>query len=119
MAAAGGTATWTAVTRPLVGPHPPSGITPAGTLNHFARDVGIGRDVAHALRVLAAGYTLPVDVARVNERLFLNNSSIGLYARMVEIRRRYESRLGKWRALVHAARLVVRHARATEVRFGD
>ena len=54
-----------------------------------------------------------------NERIFLNNSSIGLYARMVEIRRRYESRLGKWRALVHAARLVVRHARATEVRFGD
>jgi diacylglycerol kinase family enzyme len=69
--------------------------------------------------VLARGYTLPVDVARVNERIFLNNSSIGLYARMVEIRRRYETRLGKWLALVHAARLVVRHARATEVQFGD
>ena len=54
-----------------------------------------------------------------NERIFLNNSSIGLYARMVEIRRRYEARLGKWRALVHAARLVVRHAGATELRFGD
>jgi diacylglycerol kinase family enzyme len=36
--------------------------------------------------VLAGGYTLPVDVARVNGRIFLNNSSIGLYAHMVEIR---------------------------------
>jgi diacylglycerol kinase family enzyme len=59
----------------------PLGVIPAGTLNHFARDVGGWRDVAQALRVLAGGYTLPVDVARVNERIFLNNSSIGLYAR--------------------------------------
>src|SRR2546421_2684265 len=117
--AAGGDGTVTAVATPLVGTQTPLGVIPAGTLNHFARDVGVGRDVAHALRVLAGGYALPVDVARVNERIFLNNSSIGLYARMVEIRRRYETRLGKWRALVHAARLVVWQARATEVQFGD
>jgi diacylglycerol kinase family enzyme len=119
IAAAGGDGTVSAVATHLVGTDIPLGVIPAGTLNHFARDVGVGRDVAHALQVLACGYTLPVDVARVNERIFLNNSSIGLYARMVEIRRRYETRLGKWRALVHAARLVVRHARATEVQFGD
>src|ERR671936_141041 len=105
--AAGGDGTVNAVAAHLVGTETPLGVIPAGTLNHFARDVGVGRDVAHALRVLARGYTLPVDVARVNERLFLNNSSIGLYAHMVEIRRRYEARLGKWRALVHAARLVM------------
>ena len=64
----------------------PLGVIPAGTINHFAREVGVGRDVAQALRVLAGGYTLPVDAARVNERIFLNNSSIGLYARVVEIR---------------------------------
>src|SRR2546421_500755 len=119
IAAAGGDGTVNAVATHLVGTQTPLGVIPAGTLNHFARDVGVGRDIAHALRVLAGGYTVPVDVARVNEHIFLNNSSIGLYARMVEIRRRYESRMGKWRALVHATRLVVRRARATEVQFRD
>jgi diacylglycerol kinase family enzyme len=118
IAVAGGDGSVSAVATHLVGTDIPLGVIPAGTLNHFARDVGVGRDVVRALHVLAGGYTLPVDVARVNERIFLNNSSIGLYARMVEIRRRYETRLGKWRALVHAARLVAWHARATEVQFG-
>ena len=119
IAAAGGDGTVNAVATHLVGTETPLGVIPAGTLNHFARDVGVGRDVPAAVQTLAAGHVVSVDVATVNDRLFLNNSSIGLYPHMVEIRRRYESRLGKWRALMHAARLVARHARATEVRFGD
>ena len=99
VAAVGGDGTVSAVASALVGTQASLGVIPGGTLNHFARDVGVGRDVPHAVRVLAHGYTLPVDVASVNNRTFLNNSSIGLYARMVRIRQRYEKRLGKWREI--------------------
>jgi diacylglycerol kinase family enzyme len=56
---------------------------PFGTFNHFARDLGLERrDPVGALRAFS-GRERRVDVARVNGRLFLNNVSLGLYARLV------------------------------------
>jgi diacylglycerol kinase family enzyme len=53
---------------------------PAGTRNHFALDVGVGRgDLVGALDAFDAGVERRVDVAEVNGRLFLNNVSIGIY----------------------------------------
>jgi diacylglycerol kinase family enzyme len=58
-------------------------VVPLGTFNHFARDVGVDRgDPEGALRAFS-GREKTVDVARVNGRLFLNNVSLGLYARLV------------------------------------
>jgi diacylglycerol kinase family enzyme len=58
-------------------------VVPRGTFNHFARDVGVDRgDPEAALRAFS-GREKTVDVARVNGRLFLNNVSLGLYARLV------------------------------------
>lgn len=119
VAAAGGDGTVSSVARSLVGSETPLGVIPVGTLNHFARDVGVGRDVEAALRILAHGYVLPVDVATVNDHVFVNNSSIGLYARMVEMRERYERRLGKWRALIHATVLVLRERHTNVVQVSD
>jgi diacylglycerol kinase family enzyme len=115
IAVAGGDGTVGSVAAGLVGTETSLGVIPAGTLNHFARDVGVGRDVPEALRVLAHGYVMPVDVARVNDQLFLNNSSIGLYPRMVQVRGQYEQRLGKWRAMAYAAWLVLRRAHSMQV----
>lgn len=119
VAAAGGDGTVNSVARNLVGTSTPLGVIPAGTLNHFARDVGVGRHVDDALRILAHGYVLPVDVATVNDHVFVNNSSIGLYPRMVEIRERYEQRLGKWPALIQATLLIFREAQPSVVQVSD
>jgi diacylglycerol kinase family enzyme len=119
VAAAGGDGTVSSVARHLVGTETPLGVIPVGTLNHFARDVGVGRDVEDALRILAHGYVLPVDVAAVNDHVFVNNSSIGLYPRMVAIRERYEKRLGKWPALLQATLLVLRRAQPSVVQISD
>ncbi len=59
------------------------GVIPTGTLNHFARDVGIPRDLAQAVHTILAGREQRVDVGEVNGRIFVNNSSIGIYPRMV------------------------------------
>lgn len=62
------------------------GILPLGTFNHFAKDLGVPIDLAAAAEVVVNGDTRTVDVAEVNGRTFVNNSSIGLYPVMVDLR---------------------------------
>jgi diacylglycerol kinase family enzyme len=119
VAALGGDGTMNSVAASLIDTGTPLGVIPGGTLNHFARDVGVGRDVPAALDILAAGHTTDVDVATVNDKLILNNSSIGLYPQMVQLRERYERRLGKWRAMLRAGMLVLRDARSMTVTVND
>jgi diacylglycerol kinase family enzyme len=86
---------------------------PLGTRNHFARDLGLDRD--DPVRALAAfdGAERPVDVGRVDGRVFLNNLSLGLYARLVH--RRKAGRRGEALAGAKALWLVARHPRALRV----
>src|SRR5689334_24781049 len=79
------------------------GILPLGTLNHFARDLGLPTDIDEAAKVIAAGKQRLVDVAEMNERIFINNSAIGLYPLMVLDRDLQRRRLGRSKRL---ARLV-------------
>jgi diacylglycerol kinase family enzyme len=58
---------------------------PAGTRNHFALDLGLDReDVVGALDAFFEGVERRIDLARVNGRVFVNNASMGLYARIVQ-----------------------------------
>lgn len=103
--AGGGDGTINAVAGALAGSPVALGVLPLGTLNHFARDLGIPTEVEGAVRVIAAGRTVPIDVGDVNGHLFLNNSSLGLYPRMVHDRDRQQQRLGrnKWAALLRSS----------------
>lgn len=69
-------------------------ILPGGTLNHFARDLGVSTDAAEALKLATEGTCRGVDVGLVNGRVFLNTSSVGSYVRFVRIRERLERRFG-------------------------
>lgn len=68
-------------------------VLPGGTLNHFARDLGISTDAAEALK-LEDHVRRGVDVGMVNGHLFLNTSSVGAYVQFVSIRERLEKRFG-------------------------
>lgn len=74
------------------------GLVPLGTLNNFARDVGVPLTIEEAVATIAAGHVRTVDVGEINGRTFVNNSSIGLYPYLVLVRerRRRRSRLPKW-----------------------
>lgn len=100
----GGDGTVGAVAGVLAGSGVPLGVLPLGTLNHFAKDLGLPQDVAGAVRVIAAGQTRDVDVAEVNGRVFINNSSVGIYPYMVIDRDRRQSHDGrnKWPAMALA-----------------
>lgn len=76
-------------------------VLPLGTRNHFARDIGLDGTLEQAAQVAAHGQCDVVDVGYAGDRLFLNNASLGLYARMVEDRDRRH--LPKWLATLPAA----------------
>ena len=60
-------------------------VVPAGTRNHFALDLGLNRDdVVGALDAFADGVERQVDLATVNGRVFVNNATLGLYAKIVQ-----------------------------------
>ena len=101
--AAGGDGTVSRVASALAGGRTPLGILPFGTLNHFARDLHIPMDAENAVKVIAAGRASAVDVGYVNGRAFINNSSIGVYPGIVEVREELR-RQGhhKWTALAMA-----------------
>lgn len=105
LAAGGGDGTIGAVAGLLADGALPLGVLPLGTLNHFARDAGIPADMEAAVGVIARGHVAAVDVAEVNGRVFINNSSVGLYPLMVRDRERQQEHLGrgKWVAMMRAA----------------
>ncbi|MEO5825154.1 MAG: diacylglycerol kinase family protein [Gemmatimonadales bacterium] len=103
--AAGGDGTVNAIATAVIDSEAALGVLPMGTLNHFAKDAGIPLELPDAARLIAIGETSAVDIATVNDRIFLNNSSIGVYPLMVRERDRQRSRLSrsKWWAMVRAS----------------
>ena len=97
--AGGGDGTLSCVAGALAGTGAALGILPLGTLNHFARDLGVPLDLAEAAAVIAQGRTRAVDVAEVNGRVFVNNSAIGLYPLMILDRDSQQRRLGRSKRL--------------------
>jgi diacylglycerol kinase family enzyme len=60
-------------------------VIPAGTRNHFALDLGLDReDVPGALDAYQDGVVTVVDLAEINGRVFVNNASMGVYAKIVQ-----------------------------------
>lgn len=102
--AGGGDGTINAVASQLLDGEVTLGVLPLGTLNHFARDLQIPFELEDAVRIIADGHRITVDVGEVNDHIFLNNSSMGLYPTIVAEREQAQkySGLGKWPALVKA-----------------
>lgn len=102
--AGGGDGTVGGVAAALAGSGKILGVLPMGTLNHFAKDLGIPLDLPGAVAAIVNGETAGVDVGEVNGRVFINNSSLGIYPRIVAQRETQQEGLGmgKWPAFVWA-----------------
>ncbi len=81
------------------------GVLPAGTMNLFARALGLPLDLEEAAAVLAEAPVRRSDIATANGRPFVHQYSIGIQPRMVRQRARFEytSKLGKIAASTRAA----------------
>jgi diacylglycerol kinase family enzyme len=69
-------------------------VLPGGTLNHFAKDLGISTVAAEAVELASGAACRGVDVGMVNGHIFLNTSSVGVYVRYVRVREELEKSLG-------------------------
>ncbi len=105
----------------------PLAVLPGGTLNHFAKAVGL-ESVDDAASAVVEGRALAVDVADLTVRAdgypgrgdgspltVLNTFALGSYPEMVEVRERHEQRWGKWLAGTAAALAVIRHPTRLEL----
>jgi diacylglycerol kinase family enzyme len=108
--AGGGDGTVNGVAAALVDTGIALGVLPLGTLNHFAKDLGVPLDLEAAVRTIVAGQAHAVDVGEVNGRIFVNNSSLGIYPEIVRDRERQQKRFGrnKWLAMAWATLAVLR-----------
>jgi diacylglycerol kinase family enzyme len=115
--AAGGDGTVNAVASAVAGTGIPMGVLPLGTLNHFAKDLRLPPDLSGAIHCIGAGHVAAVDAAEVNGQLFVNNSSLGFYPRVIKHRDRLRARmvLSKGVAMLYALRAVFRRYPQVEV----
>ncbi len=113
--AGGGDGTVSAVAAGIVDSQAALGILPLGTLNHFAKDLRLPLALRDAVGVIAGGHIATVDVGWVNDHLFVNNSSIGIYPDIIQAREELRREgYRKWTAMVMATvRVLRRHAGVT------
>lgn len=95
--AAGGDGTVNAVAQALLHGTIPMGIIPLGTFNYVARALGIPLNPLDAAHVILHGQRYAIHVGCVNQYIYLNNASIGLYPRLIEQREYDNNRFGRFR----------------------
>lgn len=117
VAVGGGDGTLSSAASVLAGGPKALGVLPLGTWNHFAKDLDIPLDLAAAARNVLTGRVAMVDVGEINGKVFLNNSSLGLYPRIVRHREEQRQRLGwgKLPALLWATAHALHRHRPLEV----
>jgi diacylglycerol kinase family enzyme len=118
LVAGGGDGTINTAAAVLVGRNIPLGVLPLGTLNHFAKDLGIPLNLDEAAQVVLDGVQCRVDVGEVNGQVFINNSSLGVYPAIVRLRERYQAGgLGKWIAALWASLTILQRSPFMVVRL--
>ncbi|MFY2764272.1 diacylglycerol/lipid kinase family protein [Arenimonas sp. MALMAid1274] len=115
--AVGGDGTLNAVAQAVLGSGCVYAVLPQGTFNYFGRVNGISQDIEVATRALLRGQVEPVQVGRVNGRVFLVNASLGLYPQVLQDREAAKKQMGRsrWVALFSGLRTLLSHRRQLQL----
>ncbi|HEX5411931.1 MAG TPA: diacylglycerol kinase family protein [Terriglobia bacterium] len=95
--AAGGDGTLSAIASALVGTGKEFAAVPLGTFNYFARETGLPLEPDAAFEYALQGKARPVSIGELNGKPFLNNASVGLYPKVLEVREHTYRRFGRSR----------------------
>ncbi|MFW1736581.1 diacylglycerol/lipid kinase family protein [Acinetobacter sp. ULE_I001] len=94
--AAGGDGTLNAVASQMLNQKIPMGILPLGTFNYVARVLHIPLNILEAANVIATGEPRASHVACINDQIYLNNASLGLYPLFIKKREEYNRKFGRF-----------------------
>ncbi|HEY0212528.1 MAG TPA: diacylglycerol kinase family protein [Paenirhodobacter sp.] len=106
VAAFGGDGTQSAVAGALAETGVAMAVLPGGTFNYFARELGVGDNLDQALDTLLGGHAGKRHLGAVNERIFINNASFGVYPEILERREGIYARWGRSRLAAYWSVLV-------------
>ncbi|KAA1249407.1 phosphatase PAP2 family protein [Mycobacterium simiae] len=97
----------------------PLAVFPAGTFNHFAKDIGCD-SVSKTVDAIRRGSVACVDLVCLNEsQMVVNNASIGAYPTYVQHREKLERRVGKLLASVYAMMHTLRKDQPVRIRYDN
>ncbi|CAJ1586191.1 bifunctional phosphatase PAP2/diacylglycerol kinase family protein [[Mycobacterium] wendilense] len=97
----------------------PLAVFPAGTFNHFAKDIGCPT-VADTVQAIRNGTVACVDLVCLNEEhMVINTASIGAYPLFVQTREKLERRLGKKVAGAYAMLHTLRHGEPVQISYDN
>ncbi|MGB3483790.1 MAG: diacylglycerol kinase family protein [Mycobacterium sp.] len=97
----------------------PLAVFPAGTFNHFAKDIGCDT-VAKTVQAIRDGSVRRVDLVCINEKqIVINTASVGAYPLFVQTREKYEKRVGKPLAGVYAMLHTLRRDSPVTIRYDN
>lgn len=99
--ASGGDGTQAAVAGALAGSEVVMAVIPGGTFNYFARNIGAGETAEAAIDTILTGHPQRIDIGVIDERVFLNNVSFGIYPEILETREGVYSRWGRSRVAAY------------------
>lgn len=99
--AAGGDGTVNGVAHGLLGKDAHFGVLPLGTFNFFARGLGLPQEPEAAAQAILNGSPRRISIGTVNGQLFLNNASLGIYPRILQLREDLYARWGRSRLLAY------------------
>jgi YegS/Rv2252/BmrU family lipid kinase len=117
--AGGGDGTVNSIASAIIDTDKALGVLPFGTMNHFAKDLLIPLELEAAVETILRGKVTQVDIGAVNDHIFINNSSLGLYPSIVREREKHQKLgWGKWPAFVWAAFGVLRRYPFLDIQIG-
>lgn len=101
----GGDGTVSSVANLLAGKKIILGVLPLGTLNHFAKDLNLPLDIEECVKVLKNSEIKKINLASINDKIFINNASLGFYPKMVKERDKQMRwyNIGKFSAMFSSA----------------
>lgn len=103
---AGGDGTINALANAVLGTNARLGVIPLGTFNYFSRSFDLPEQTSDAIAMALSGESRAADIGTINDRVFINNASLGLYPAVLQQRERAYKRWGRSRLL--AAWMVMR-----------
>ncbi|KFB08888.1 diacylglycerol/lipid kinase family protein [Nitratireductor basaltis] len=109
--AGGGDGTISLAAGKLAGTEKALAVLPAGTMNLFARSLGMPLDLDLAIKAFAKGQVKQVDLASMNGRYLVHQFSIGMHPQLIDLRKKlsFRGRIGKILASSRAALTTLKH----------
>lgn len=94
-------------------------VLPLGTLNHFAKELNLPNTPEDLIKALQANSTIYVDVACVNDNIFINNASIGLYVMLSKGRKYYSKFINKWISYIFGFFMACKNYKEYDITLDD